>query len=81
LARWDPLPELTHRREDGDLSGAGPKVWPNSLGNLYCWIQHGRPAEWRGDLRERVQLLGNGWHDSFVDLRPPARSDGMTERH
>ncbi|MFD8086429.1 DUF3800 domain-containing protein [Kitasatospora sp. NPDC059722] len=81
LALREPLLELIHRREDGDLSGAGLKLWPNSLENLYSWIQHDRPAEPGGDLRELMQLLGEDHYDAVLDRRPFARDDGLTERH
>ncbi|MGW2373407.1 DUF3800 domain-containing protein [Kitasatospora sp. NPDC001683] len=81
LALREPLLELIHRREDGDLSGAGLKLWPNSLENLYSWIQHGRPAEPKGELYELLRSFGDDSLDSLRDHRPFARDDGLTERH
>jgi len=81
LALREPLLELIHRREDGDLSGAGLKLWPGSLENLYSWIQHDRPAEPKGDLDELLRSL-TGYHQLTVwGLRPFAKDNGLTGRH
>ncbi|MGW2250742.1 DUF3800 domain-containing protein [Kitasatospora sp. NPDC001660] len=79
LALREPLLELVHRREDGDLSGAGLKLWPNSLENLYSWIQHGRPAEPRGDVAELLRSLAPDHYRLVWNSRPFAENDGLTE--
>lgn len=77
LALREPLLELIHCREDGDLSGAGLKLWPNSLENLYSWIQHGRPAEPRDDVHGLLRSL----FSDYQDPRPFALDDGLMEHH
>lgn len=43
LALREPLLTLAQRRADGRIDGAGLKLWPTELSNLYHWLD--RPAE------------------------------------